>query len=457
MEADMSGLISTLKRDKWTFWVISIWSFVILMLGIGVMVILWGLVSRQGKPPVANLDSVILYTQAAQTIQAEFTQQALTQQATESLMPPTVTPSQVWVESATPTLTILEPSLTLPLPTLTPTPTPTPIPTRIIPSLTPVPVLCNSVQFVRDVTVIDQTPFAPNTDFIKIWRVKNTGSCTWTKDYSLVFVSGDLMDAKKSVFLPYEVKPNNTLDIAIEMKSPGKPGSYRGDWILRAPDGTYFGAGLNGTATLYVSIKVIDLSNPDLVYDFAANYCKAGWKTGAGKLPCPGTGSGTEGFVTLMDKPRLENRQEDEWTLVSHPNNSNNGWISGTYPEFEILPGHHFIAWVGCLADSKGCNVIFRLDFKNSKTDAIVNLGAWHEVYDGEVTKIDLDLSQHAGKRGSFILTVEVNGGTPERANAFWFVPGIVQGKLPTATPTVVPPTPTPTPTDGNENSHTVD
>jgi len=78
----------------------------------------------------------------------------------------------------------------------------------------------------------------------------------------------------------------------------------------------------------------------------------------------------------------------------------------------------------------------------------IRNLGSWHEIYDGEVTKIDLDLSRHAGKRVLFILTVEVNGGDPTRSNAFWFVPGIVSLPSPTATPTLPQiPTDTPTPT----------
>ena len=114
------------------------------------------------------------------------------------------------------------------------------------------------------------------------------------------------------------------------------------------------------------------------------------------------------------------------------------------YPEFVIQPDHHFTAWVGCLADSKGCNITFRLDFKNLANGNIRNLGSWREVYDGEVTKIDLDLSEHAGKNVRFILTVEVSGGNPALANAFWFVPGIVLRPSPTVTPTIAPPTETP-------------
>jgi hypothetical protein len=309
-------------------------------------------------------------------------------------------------------------------------------------------VACNSAQFVRDITVMDNTPFSPDATFVKTWRVKNTGSCTWTQDYNLVFISGNSMGAKQTVAFPAKVAPNQTIDLSVTMRAPTNKGTYRGDWMLSSPNGTRFGTGSSGTGTLYVAIKVMNMVNPSLVYDFAANYCKAQWQSGAGKLPCPGTSSGTEGFVTLLDAPKLENRQEDELTIWAHPQNIQNGWISGMYPGFTIQSGHHFIAWVGCLEDSKGCNVTFRLDFLNTKNGQVKNLGAWQEIYDGIVTVIDLDLSQHEGKVVQFILTMDVTGGDPIRANAFWFVPGIVQGAKPSATPTPRPsPTQTPTST----------
>jgi hypothetical protein len=433
----MSNFLSDLSSNKKVMWVFGIGIIVILLLGFGVILLFWNMVSQQGKPVVATLDPALFHTQAVQTIQAE-----LTLQAAEAFVIPTETPSPELVETQTPSPTPVQESGQL---------TPTPIPataTMIVPSLTPVPVVCNSAQFIRDVTVIDDTPFAPDTLFVKTWRLRNTGNCTWTRDYSLVLVSGNPMDSKRVVSLPHKVEPNQTIDISVSMKSPSSLGSYRGDWMLSTPSGERFGTGSRGTETIYVSIKVMRLSSPGLVYDFAANYCKAQWQSGFGKLPCPGTSSGNEGFVTLLDMPKLEYRQEDELTLWTHPQSDQKGWISGMYPEFTIKNGHRFIAWVGCLADSKGCNVNFRLDFLNTKSGSVKNLGVWHEVYDGKVTVIDLDLSQHAGKNVKFIFTVEVAGGNPARANAFWFVPGIVQAPTPTPTGTSTPtPTETSTPT----------
>jgi len=38
----------------------------------------------------------------------------------------------------------------------------------------------------------------PGTTFIKTWRLKNLGPCVWSTSYSLVFFSGELMDAPTS-------------------------------------------------------------------------------------------------------------------------------------------------------------------------------------------------------------------------------------------------------------------
>jgi len=379
---------------------------------------------------VATQDPGLVGTYVEQTIVAQ-----VTQTAAESL--PTTTITQFPTETAI--LTALA-SPTLAVPTATSVPTHTNTPT-----FTPIPTVCNQAQFVRDLTVQDNSPFTPGSSFVKTWRLKNIGHCTWTTDYMLVFESGDAMKAKTPIRLPKSVEPNQTVDLSVVLTAPLKPGTYRGDWLLSDPQGDTFGVGASGNQTFWVQIRVMNLGNPDLAYDFAANYCHAQWSSGSGGLPCPGVINSDEGFVILLDNPRLEIRQEDELALGSHPNNSQQGWISGMYPEFIIQPDQHFTAWVGCLADSKGCNVNFLLEFYNLKNGLTRTLGTWQEAFDGQMTKIDLDLSQHAGKRVRFILRVEVHGGEPSQANAVWFVPGIANRAAPTATQS--PPTATEIPT----------
>lgn len=446
-----TNLISDLKSDRKALWIFGIGIALILVLGVGMMVVIWDLVSQPSPSQTNPEDVAMLFTQAVETVLAELTQQVIINPLTTLETPTPILESSSTL-SPTSSITIQEPTPSF-ASSLTPSSHP-PTPTRIIPSLTLVTVKCNSALFVRDVTVMDNTPFTPDTFFVKTWRIKNTGSCTWTQDYSLVFVSGNAMGAKQSVALPAKVAPDQTIDISINMTSPKNAGTYRGDWILSSSNGVRFGTGSSSNETLYVSIKVKDLTNPSLVYDFSTNYCKAKWQSGAGVLPCPGTSSGSEGFITLLDTPKLESRQEDELALLTHPQTVQNGWISGIYPPFTIQSGHHFIAWVGCLGESKGCNVTFRLDFINTKNGQVKNLGVWEEIYDGNITKIDLNLDQHAEKNVQFIMTVDITGGDPGRANAFWFVPGIVQGISPSSTPTPFP-TNTPTPTQSHTPTST--
>jgi hypothetical protein len=43
---------------------------------------------------------------------------------------------------------------------------------------TEVPALCDSVEFIADVTVPDLAVLQPGTPFAKIWRLQNNGTCT---------------------------------------------------------------------------------------------------------------------------------------------------------------------------------------------------------------------------------------------------------------------------------------
>lgn len=420
-----------------------------LMLGL-LLCILLASCELPGANLPATQNATAIFNQVAETVNAFSTQQALLATATP-LPTHTSEPSNTPVPSNSPTKDQTEEAAPL---EETPSISSTPSPTMSSPTITSTPLpgstggdggasaggstnptttsiastsSCNRAELVLDVTVLDNTAFAPETAFTKTWRLKNVGTCTWTTEYDLVFVKGDQMDAKDNIALSEEVAPGETIDVSASMRAPKDKGSYRGDWMLSNASGDEFGVGSGGNQTFWVDIRVTDIGDERLVYDFSANYCKANWESAEGDLPCPGTSSSTDGFVTLLDSPALENRHEDEWTLWVHPNNDGEGYISGTYPKFTIKDNQHFTAWVGCLDDSKGCNVTFGVKLEIIGTGNVTRLGSWDEVFDGEITKIDVDLSNHAGKDVRFILYVEINGGTPAKANAFWFVPGIVQ------------------------------
>jgi hypothetical protein len=120
----------------------------------------------------------------------------------------------------------------------------------------------NSFEFVEDLSVPDDTVFSPGEEFVKSWRLRNNGTCPWNTDYTVQFVSGELMAAEESVPLPGSVAVSETLDISIPMIAPLEIGSYRGNWQLAGPDGEPFGIDGNVEDAFWLSIMVEEGATP---------------------------------------------------------------------------------------------------------------------------------------------------------------------------------------------------
>ncbi len=154
-------------------------------------------------------------------------------------------------------------AMTLNAPTQTPPP-PTPIIVQI--TNTPAPTsttaaptataYCDWVAFVKDITIPDGTILAPGETFIKTWRLKNRGTCTWTPDYTLVFNSGSQMGGTTSARLSNYVAPGQTVDISITLTAPANAGDFTSYWTLRNPSGALFGTGEKANIPFYVDILV---------------------------------------------------------------------------------------------------------------------------------------------------------------------------------------------------------
>jgi hypothetical protein len=327
---------------------------------------------------------------------------------------PTLTPSPQPSETPTPT-----PTLT-PIPTETPTPSLTPAPTH---TQTSTPDPCNWASFAGDITIPDGTNFAPGTDFVKIWKIKNIGSCTWTTDYDLIFVKGDLMDARMVNPFPGEVRPGESIDLAIDLRAPQNVGEYRSFWMLRAPGGEQFGLGFGANQTFWVSISVLETIG-GFRYDFGLNWCSAIWRSAEGRRSCAETTDDPDGYVRVLEDPKLESGVEDQTAIWLHPNEVQYGWIDGTYPYFKVKDGDHFQARVGCLEGYGHCSVSFYLDIED-EDGRIIHLGRWRELYDGEISNIDIDLSNLAGRSLRFILGMEADTQAVEDAQGFWLLPRI--------------------------------
>ncbi|MCB9421188.1 MAG: hypothetical protein H6667_15410 [Ardenticatenaceae bacterium] len=113
-----------------------------------------------------------------------------------------------------------------------------------------------SIGFEEDLTVPDDTVFTPGEEFVKSWRLRNTGTCPWIEGYSLVFVNGDQMGSPETQPLPKIVAPGQTVDVSVSLTAPEAVGEYLGRWQISDANGDLFGVGGFIEETIYTRIVV---------------------------------------------------------------------------------------------------------------------------------------------------------------------------------------------------------
>lgn len=94
---------------------------------------------------------------------------------------------------------------------------------------------CTRFTMVEHVTVPPGTVMKPNQNFRKIWRVRNDSTCTWTPEFYWEFDGGYDSDAPWKTYIPHNVDPGETVDIAMEMNALYYEGEFWGNWILAYP------------------------------------------------------------------------------------------------------------------------------------------------------------------------------------------------------------------------------
>jgi hypothetical protein len=179
---------------------------------------------------IPTLDPNPLRTEVAATVLAQVTQVLA---STPSVTPPPV-PTATNLPSSTPSLTN----------------DPSPSPTLTLASGTQQVGTDNLAQWVSQ-SVDDGTIFAPGQAFTMTWRLKNSGTSTWTTGYRLRYYSGDAFGAPKEITISQEVAPGGEIDITIPMKAPANPGSYRSDWVMSSENLSNF------KEPVYLKIKVV--------------------------------------------------------------------------------------------------------------------------------------------------------------------------------------------------------
>ena len=142
-----------------------------------------------------------------------------------------------------------------PLPTLPPTETPTPEPPTATPTIAyatdPTQIalgtpgeLCDNFSFDNatvDVTIPDGTVLTPGQDFVKTWKIKNTGICSWGDGYSLIYAGYADKMSGEPVPLGTLVEVGQEVDVSVNFKAPTAVGEYTSAWQMANPKGIPFG------------------------------------------------------------------------------------------------------------------------------------------------------------------------------------------------------------------------
>jgi hypothetical protein len=127
---------------------------------------------------------------------------------------------------------------------------PSPIPT--IPTLEPTLSLeecTNSLTFVADVTVPDNSTFNFGETLDKQWLVQNSGTCNWDSSYRLRHTNGASLGAPEEVAL-YPARAGTQATIQIIFTAPFTADFFESEWQAFDGNGVAFGD------PIYIKINV---------------------------------------------------------------------------------------------------------------------------------------------------------------------------------------------------------
>src|SRR5512137_2929259 len=185
--------------------------------------------SACGGQPTTSPDA--FYTQAAETMEVARTQTALAVTNTPageptSFEPPTLEPTN------TPLITS---TFTPGAATNTPLKLNTPVSTK--------GGVCDNASFIDDVTIPDGSEVLAGSTFVKTWRFKNLGPCTWTTSYKLVYSyvsdtgKNGIFTPPGPVAFPENVVPGEEIDLSVTLTAPTKADAYQAVFVLQNDKG----------------------------------------------------------------------------------------------------------------------------------------------------------------------------------------------------------------------------
>ena len=105
-----------------------------------------------------------------------------------------------------------------------------------------------------DVTIPDGSQMTPGQQFVKTWKIKNDGICTWGAGYKMVYAG--YSDQMSGIAQPINgvIGPGQEVEISVQFKAPTKAGEYTSAWTMQNANGIrFFGP---GAKPIFVKIVV---------------------------------------------------------------------------------------------------------------------------------------------------------------------------------------------------------
>jgi hypothetical protein len=208
-------------------------------LGLAVTLLMLGACGPADQPLPPTLDTVMIFTQAAQTVAVQLTETSAAQAAAATSTPTLALPDTFTPAAPPPVLTLPPGGTNQPI--FTPT-------ISLLPLGTPTGALCNNSAYVTMVGVQDGAILKPGQQFVTGWLIQNTGFCDWLPGYSLVRTGGntDFSASPFSIRSPQDVVPAGAIaEISLHMTAPKTPGTYEAFYQMYSNLNVPFGTGMS--------------------------------------------------------------------------------------------------------------------------------------------------------------------------------------------------------------------
>ena len=194
---------------------------------------------------------------------------------------------------------------------------------------------CDRAAFVADVTIPDGFILRPGEQFTKTWRLRNTGDCPWTGDYSLVFFGDDSLGGPPSIpFTQDTIFPDQEVEVSVNLRAPSIPGNYNGKWNLINSDKELIP--LEGFDSFWVNINV---------ESFGERYFAEPTPSGVSGMTNPSPTYAYEPYVYVGESSGFETvRISTKYTRLYIINNSS--WDICRiyiYPSNQSTPDHNYL------------------------------------------------------------------------------------------------------------------